>query len=212
MKIFLKKLMQKMLFNKTAIPTSERRVVIFTAPSGAGKTTLVRHLLSQIPALQFSISATTRPKRDSEVNGQDYYFLSKKDFFDKVATGDFLEWEEVYADCCYGTLKKEVDRIWSSGHQVIFDVDVKGATNIKNFYGDRALAIYIKPPSLEVLIERLKNRKTESFESLQRRIKRATLELEYENDFDCVIVNDKLDVAKKEALSTVQEFLALSLV
>jgi len=201
-----------MLFNKTAIPTSERRVVIFTAPSGAGKTTLVRHLLSQIPALQFSISATTRPKRDSEVNGQDYYFLSKKDFFDKVATGDFLEWEEVYADCCYGTLKKEVDRIWSSGHQVIFDVDVKGATNIKNFYGDRALAIYIKPPSLEVLIERLKNRKTESFESLQRRIKRATLELEYENDFDCVIVNDKLDVAKKEALSTVQEFLALSLV
>lgn len=201
-----------MLFKKTAIPTSERRVIIFTAPSGAGKTTLVRHLLSQLTELQFSISATTRPKRDNEVDTKDYYFLSKTEFSNKVEAGDFLEWEEVYADCCYGTLKSEVERIWASGHQVIFDVDVKGATNIKKYYGDRALAIYVKPPSLEVLIERLKNRKTESIESLQKRIKRATLELEYENNFDCIIVNDKLDIAKKEALLTVQTFLEHSLV
>jgi len=201
-----------MLFKKTAIPTSERRVIIFTAPSGAGKTTLVRHLLSQLTELQFSISATTRPKRDNEVDTKDYYFLSKTEFSNKVEAGDFLEWEEVYEDCCYGTLKSEVERIWASGHQVIFDVDVKGATNIKKYYGDRALAIYVKPPSLEVLIERLKNRKTESIESLQKRIKRATLELEYENNFDCIIVNDKLDIAKKEALLTVQTFLEHSLV
>lgn len=201
-----------MLFRKEPFNDFEKKVIIFTAPSGAGKTTLVRHLLKNIENLSFSVSATTRPKRESEVDGKDYYFLDSETFQSKIDEGAFIEWEEVYAGCHYGTLESEVQRIWSSGKHVIFDVDVKGATNIKKHYGEKALAVFVKPPSLDVLIERLKARKTETPESLQKRIARATMELDYENSFDCVVLNDDLTIAKQDAMRIVQDFLQLALV
>lgn len=185
----------------------EKKVIIFTAPSGAGKTTLVRHLLSRIEKLKFSVSATTRPKRYYEEEAKDYYFLTEEIFQEKVEKEDFLEWEEVYAGCRYGTLKSEVERIWNMGKHVIFDVDVKGALNIKKFYGDQALAVYVKPPSVEELLRRLQNRKTETLETLQKRMARAQIELTYENRFDITVVNDDLNTAKKDALQVVEQFL-----
>ncbi len=185
----------------------EKKVVIFTAPSGAGKTTLVRYLLEQIDSLAFSVSATTREKRFYEVDKEDYYFLSEQVFKDKIEVGDFLEWEEVYKGCLYGTLKSEVERIWSLGKHVIFDVDVKGAKNIKNYYQDKALAIFVKPPSVQTLVSRLQARKTETLESLNTRIERAKTELTYENDFDTIVLNDDLDEAKKAAIALVSRFL-----
>lgn len=185
----------------------EKKVIIFTAPSGAGKTTLVRHLLSRIEKLKFSVSATTRPKRYYEEEAKDYYFLTEEVFQEKVEKEDFLEWEEVYAGCRYGTLKSEVERIWNMGKHVIFDVDVKGALNIKKFYGDQALAVYVKPPSVEELLRRLQNRKTETLETLQKRMARAQIELTYENRFDITVVNDDLNTAKKDALQVVEQFL-----
>ena len=205
-----------MLFFKNTsndLPEQDKRVIIFTAPSGAGKTTLVRHLLKNLPNnISFSVSATTRTKRAIETEGLDYYFLDHQTFQQKIDDQAFIEWEEVYEGCRYGTLKSEVDRIWTMGKQVIFDVDVKGATNIKKHYGDKALAVFVKPPSLDTLVERLTNRQTETPESLQKRIARATMEMGYENNFDCTIVNDDLDTAKREALQIVQDFLELSLV
>ncbi len=184
------------------------KVIIFTAPSGGGKTTIVRHLLNSYSTyLDFSVSATSRAKRPGEKNGKDYYFLSKEEFQSKIRAEAFLEWEEVYADLYYGTLKSEVDRIWSLKKHIIFDVDVKGAQSIKSHFGDRCLAIFIRPPSLNVLINRLKSRGTEDEKSLRKRITRVKHEMTYEQLFDKILVNDILEVAKKEAALMVEEFI-----
>lgn len=185
---------------------NEGKMFIFTAPSGAGKTTIVRHLLEKYDFLDFSVSATTREKRAHEVHGKDYYFLTKEEFADKVRNNEFVEWEEVYEDR-YGTLKSEVERVWSLGKHVVFDIEVKGATNIKELYGDRCKAIFVKPPSLNILVERLKNRKTESESSLRKRIARVKREMTYQNSFDEVLVNDLLPVTLKEAEFYVETFI-----
>ena len=185
------------------------KLIIITAPSGAGKTTIVRHLLDTYDELDFSISATTREKRDYEKDGEDYYFLSHKQFMQKIKNEEFAEWEEVYDDQFYGTLKSEIERLWKLGKHIVFDIEVKGAKNIKKMYGDKALAIFVKPPSLDALIKRLKLRKTESEKSLKRRIKRAKTELEYENKFDKILVNDLLEVALKEAELMVEAFIGI---
>ena len=185
---------------------NEGKMFIFTAPSGAGKTTIVRHLLNQYDFLDFSVSATTREKRPHEVHGKDYYFLTVDEFDKRIEADEFIEWEEVYEDK-YGTLKSEVDRVWEAGKHIVFDIEVKGATNIKRLYGDRCKAIFIKPPSLEILIQRLTNRNTESASSLKKRIARVKREMTYRDSFDEVLVNDMLDVAKKEAEFFVETFI-----
>ncbi len=185
-----------------------KKVVIFTAPSGAGKTTLVRYLLNELTEkLAFSVSATTRPKRYYEEDGKDYYFFEQSFFENKIQEGAFLEYEEVYEGSYYGTLKSEVNRIWANGKSVIFDVDVKGAVNIKKYYGEKALSVFVKPPSYETLEQRLIDRNTESEESLRKRLARVQLEMTYENEFDIAVVNDDLEEAKKNALSVVEAFL-----
>lgn len=191
--------------------TFKGKMVIFTAPSGAGKTTIVRHLLDRYPRqIGFSTSATTREKRDYEIDGKDYYFLSEEDFRQKISDGEFVEWEEVYNGQLYGTLKSEVDRLWAEGKHIIFDIEVKGATNIKGMYGDECLAVFIKPPSFNILVKRLKNRKTESASSLNKRIARMKKELSYESSFDKVLVNDLLEVACKEGEIIIESFLGIS--
>ena len=184
------------------------KLIIVTAPSGAGKTTIVHHLLRRFPELAFSVSATNRARRAHEVDGVDYYFLSTDDFKSRVTEGAFLEYEEVYDDQFYGTLKSEVERLWDLGKCIIFDVDVKGAANIKKAYPEESLAIFIKPPSKDILFERLKNRKTETTESLKKRIARATEELKYENRFDKVVVNDTLEHAFQDAEVSVRDFIS----
>lgn len=183
---------------------------VFTAPSGAGKTTIVRHLLSHYDFMDFSVSATTREKRPHEMDGRDYYFISPEEFRKKVQQEEFIEWEEVYDDQFYGTLKSEVDRLWKEEKHIVFDIDVRGATSIKNLYGEKCLATFIKPPSLDILIKRLIDRNTESAESLRKRISRVKREMGYENNFDKILVNDLLQVAKKEAEFIVEEFLNLN--
>ena len=176
------------------------KAIIFCAPSGSGKTTLVKHLLSTNSDLGFSISASTRDKRGrTEQNGQDYYFLTPDDFKKKIDADEFIEWEEVYEGNFYGTLKSEIERIWSEGKNVIFDVDVKGGLNLKNYFGDKALAIFVKVPSLEVLEARLHDRGTESPESLSRRLFKAKFEMSFQNKFDIVLVNEKLEDSCAEA-------------
>lgn len=186
---------------------SSKKVVIFSAPSGAGKTTLVRHLLEQGLPLEFSISACSRSPRANEQDGKDYHFLSPTDFKEKIADNAFLEWEEVYEDMFYGTLKSEVERIWANGKQVIFDVDVVGGINIKKHFGEQALAVFVAPPSIADLKIRLDGRGTETAESLQKRLGKAEDELAQQNAFDVVIVNDDLNIACKEVLERVSEFL-----
>lgn len=189
-------------------PDFDGKVIIFTAPSGAGKTTVVRHLLTQYPdQIAFSVSATSRAPRAHEKESVDYYFMTPKDFMLKVEDGQFLEWEEVYEDQYYGTLFSEFERIWASERHIIFDVDVKGAENIKNQFGHKCLAIFIRPPSLQVLVDRLKNRKTETPASLRKRIARVKKELTYEDAFDQVLVNDILEVALKDAELMLEEFI-----
>lgn len=184
------------------------KLVIFTAPSGAGKTTLVRHLVSLMPdKLMFSVSATTRSKRQHERNNIDYCFITKEEFKQRVIDGDFLEWQEVYDGNYYGTLKSEIDRILQQGKNVIFDVDVEGATNIKKFYGDKALTVFVQPPSVEALRNRLIGRNTETNETLEQRVKKAILELEYAPRFDQTLVNDRLELAKQQAYQLVKDFL-----
>lgn len=190
--------------------TNSGKLLIITAPSGAGKTTIVRHLLETIPELSFSVSATNRPRRPMEINGRDYYFLTTERFREMVEQGAFLEWEEVYTDQYYGTLRSEVSRIRSEGKVVIFDIDVQGALNLKKEYGDQALSIFIQPPSLEALIERLKNRRTEDAKSLQKRIDRATQELTFKDAFDQTIMNDDLNQALSSARKIVREFIGPS--
>lgn len=183
------------------------KVIIFSAPSGSGKTTVVKHLLKKFPFLKFSVSVTTRQKRPDEVDGEDYYFYSESDFLHAIKANKFLEYEEVYKGLFYGTLKSEVDRIWSENKVVIFDVDVVGGLNIKKHYGDKALAVFLRPPNIDVLMDRLRKRETEVEHQLQERIEKANKELEYEADFDVVIVNDKLSDTFVEAENQVTNFL-----
>lgn len=185
----------------------EGKMFIFTAPSGAGKTTLVKHLLTKYKNLGFSVSATTRSKRAHEVDGKDYYFLTVEDFKSKVDNGDFIEWEEVYHDQYYGTLKTEVDRIWKLGQHLVFDIDVRGAKNIKNRYPEVCMSVFVRPPSIDTLVDRLINRNTETEESLQKRISKVRKEMEYENSFDIVLVNDTLEIALVEAEHIVETFI-----
>lgn len=185
----------------------EGKCIIFSAPSGAGKTTIVRHLLSKNTNLQFSISAASREKRAYEEHGKDYYFLSVDDFKSKINNEEFLEWEEVYANNFYGTLKSEIERIWSENNHVIFDVDVIGGLNLKKIFGDKALAVFVMPPSIDELEERLIKRNTESQESLQARIGKARSEMKYAEDFDYILVNDNLQTACEEAESVLSNFL-----
>ena len=181
--------------------------IIFSAPSGAGKTTIVRYLLEKELPLLFSISACSRNRRPNEIDGKDYYFLSIDDFKAKVANNAFVEWEEVYENNFYGTLKSEINRIWSSHQHVVFDVDVVGGLNLKKYFGDRALSIFIEPPSLDVLFKRLKNRATETEKSLNKRIEKATHEMKFCSSFDLIIINDRLEKAKKDAFEKVSKFL-----
>lgn len=183
------------------------KLIIFSAPSGAGKTTIVQYLLSQLPNIKFSVSATTREARGEEVNAKDYYFISKEDFLHKVAKHEFVEFEEVYSGTFYGTLKSELQRIWNEGNHVIFDLDVEGGLRLKKKYEDNAIAIFVQPPSLEVLIERLRGRGTDSEEKLQERISKASKELSYADRFDIILKNNNLDEACAEALKLVTDFL-----
>lgn len=183
------------------------KLVIVSAPSGAGKTTIVNYLLQQKLNLTFSISATSRDKRHTETHGKDYYFLSEKEFRAKIDSDDFLEWEEVYEGKFYGTLKSEVDRITALGGNVIFDVDVVGGVNIKKQYGQRALAVFIQPPSVQELERRLRGRATDSDETIQKRVDKAAFELEFSKQFDVVIVNDDLETACNKMVQTVIDFL-----
>ncbi len=176
-----------------------RKVVIFSAPSGAGKTTLVHHLLQRFPQLEFSISATSRAPRGQEVHGADYHFLSAAEFDERVKNNEFVEWEEVYPGLRYGTLKSEVERIWAKGHVIAFDIDVRGGVNLKKMYGTQALSIFVRPPSFDVLRRRLETRGTDAPEAIERRLHKAEEELAFAPQFDVVIVNDHLDTAKAEA-------------
>ncbi len=185
----------------------EGKLVIFSAPSGAGKTTVVQHILNCGLNFEFSISATTRKPRGKEVNGREYYFLSSEEFRSKIDNDEFLEWEEVYPGNYYGTLKSEVERLCGNGKNVIFDVDVVGGYNIKKIYGNRALAVFIQPPSVTELEKRLKSRSTESPEVIKSRIAKAERELSYSPYFDEIILNDKLDDALRKAEDVVRAFL-----
>ena len=185
----------------------ERKSVIISAPSGAGKTTIVRHLLDSGLNLSFSVSATTRPLRGNEKNGVDYFFLSVPEFRKKIEKNEFAEWEQVYKDLYYGTLKSELERIWANGKYVLFDVDVQGAINLKREFGTDSIAIFIMPPSVEELENRLVRRGTDTPEKIKIRVDKAKEELELANQFDLVIVNHQLDKAKEEAFKIVSSFL-----
>lgn len=184
------------------------KAIIFSAPSGAGKTTIVKYLLQQELNLEFSISACSREKRTNEIDGKDYYFLSVEEFKKRINNNAFLEWEEVYHNHFYGTLKSEVQRVWENGNHLIFDVDVVGGLNLKKFFGDQALAIFVEPPSIDVLEERLRSRATETEESVARRIGKAQKEILVKNEFDYVLLNDNLDKACEEAVQQVKTFLS----
>lgn len=182
--------------------------MIFSAPSGSGKTTLVNHLMSEIPNLAFSVSATTRAPRGEEQNGVEYYFMSLEEFKQRVENDEFLEWEEVYPGRCYGTLKAVVEKMQEEGNHVAFDVDVVGGTNIKKFYGDKALSVFIQAPSIEVLRDRLVNRGTDSMEEIEKRLAKAQWEMDFaQGKFDITIINDDLETAMADILEAVQGFL-----
>lgn len=183
------------------------KLIIFSAPSGAGKTTIVKQLLTSDLPLSFSVSACSRAIRDGEVDGRDYYFLTPEEFRARIANNEFLEWEEVYEGSYYGTLKSEVTRIWDQGRHVIFDVDVVGGLNIKKVYPEKALTVFVQPPTIDELRNRLINRSTETEESIQKRIDKAAFELTFVSKFDVVIVNDKLEIAIVEAKKVVSDFL-----
>lgn len=183
------------------------KLIIFSAPSGAGKTTLVRYIMSHLDNLTFSVSACSRKKRNHETDGADYHFISVAEFKEKIKNNEFIEWEEVYPDHFYGTLFSEVNNKRNKGQHVVFDVDVIGGLNIKKIFGDEALAIFIKPPSIEVLRERLLNRGTDKKEDIEMRVKKAEYEFGYEKDFDISIVNDDIEQAKKETMKVVRSFL-----
>lgn len=183
------------------------KVIIFSAPSGAGKSTIVNHLLGKGLGLEFSVSATCRAPRGQEQHGREYYFFTREEFEKRIAAGEFLEYEEVYPGCFYGTLKSEVERIWSEGHTVLFDVDVVGGLNIKKKFGETALSVFIQPPSVAALRERLIGRATDSLEKIEERVAKAEYELTFAADFDTIVVNDKLEDALREAEAKVRQFL-----
>ncbi len=187
----------------------KNKVIIFSAPSGAGKSTIVNYLLSKFPELEFSISATSRAPRGKEKNGKEYYFFSEDEFRKLIAEDRFVEYEEVYAGSFYGTLRSEVERIWTKGHTIVFDIDVQGGVNLKRVFGDQALSILIKAPSLEILKERLIHRATDSEEAINRRLAKAKAEMEFaKGKFDSILINDDLAIAKAEAEKLVEDFLA----
>ena len=188
--------------------TDSGKLIVFSAPSGSGKTTIVRHLLTQKELnLEFSVSATSREKRGTEVDAKDYYFLSIDDFKQHIKADEFLEWEEVYRDNFYGTLKTEVERIWALGKHVIFDIDVSGGLRIKRKFPEETLAIFVKPPSIDALKIRLKQRQTETQDKINMRVAKASAELATAPLFDCIIENDILETAQKEAYDTVSQFI-----
>lgn len=188
--------------------TQQGKLIVFSAPSGSGKTTIVKYLLTQPQLhLDFSISATSRYMRDGEINGKDYYFISPEDFQKKIAENAFVEHEEVYKDNFYGTLKTELERIWSEGKHVIFDIDVVGGLNIKNQYPDQTLAIFVNPPSVDELERRLKFRQTESDEKIAMRLEKAEREIARAPEFDVILENHDLETAKNEAVQLVSNFL-----
>jgi guanylate kinase len=182
------------------------KLIIFSAPSGAGKSTLVRYLLAQGLNLQFSVSATSRLPRGEEKNGVEYYFLTPEEFRKRIANNEFLEYEEVYPDMFYGTLKSEVDRILGEGKNVVFDVDCIGGLNIKKIYGEQALSIFVMPPSVEVLRERLEKRGTDSPREIESRLAKAEYEMSFAPRFDVIVCNDDFDRAKNEVLKLVSDF------
>lgn len=182
-----------------------KRVLIFSAPSGSGKTTIVRRLLEQNPTLSFSVSATTRPKRGHEVDGQDYYFLTLEDFVERLEEGQFVEAEEVYEGTYYGTLKSEVHRIHAQGQIVVFDVDVVGGVNLKKYFGNQALSLFVKVPSMEELEKRLRQRGTESEADLQKRLAKSEKELSYEERFDVSVLNEDLELAVQKIQQLIEE-------
>ena len=186
---------------------SQGKLIIFSAPSGAGKTTIVKNLLGKIKDLKFSISACSRQKRKNETNGIDYYFLKLDEFKKKIKDNEFIEWQQVYKDHYYGTLKTEIERIWAKGSNVIFDIDVVGGLNIKKIYKDKALAIFIMPPSLKHLEKRLKNRLTETPKNIKQRLDKVNKELKYADKFDKIIINDDLKTAVDKAEKIVVEWL-----
>ncbi len=183
------------------------KVIIFSAPSGAGKTTITRFILEKIERSEFSVSAATRPPRAHEKNGFDYYFMSVEEFKKRIVNNEFVEWEEVYKDNFYGTLKAEVDRIWAKGNIVLFDVDVNGGINLKKYFGKKALSIFIMPPSIEVLEERLRKRGTETEEAVTMRIAKAHKEMQFHNDFDQIVLNDDLVTAQNDAYQKIIQFI-----
>jgi len=191
--------------------SAEQKMIIVSAPSGAGKTTIVKHLLKTFPQLGFSISATSRKIRKGEKDGREYYFMSSDEFRLMIEKEKLMEWQEVYPGSYYGTQVSEVERITSNGQFPVFDVDVVGGLNIKKMFGDKALAIFIRPPSYDVLESRLRSRATDSEESLQKRLSKAKWELTFEKDFDCVIVNNKLEDAFRNTEIMVRDFLKLTL-
>jgi len=187
----------------------EGKAIIFSAPSGSGKTTIVQHLLKKFDILDFSISACSRPKRPNEQHARDYYFLSLENFKSKIQNQEFIEWEEVYTDNYYGTLKSEIDRIWQSGKHVVFDVDVKGGLNLKKYFGDKSLSIFVKLPSIELLEHRLRQRGTESEEKIKQRIEKSRYEVSFMDKFDKILENNELEVAFIQAENYVKEFIGI---
>lgn len=183
------------------------KAILFSAPSGCGKTTIIGKLMQYFDCFDFSISATSRKPRGQERDGHDYYFLSHEEFMRRVGKGDFLEWEEVYQGTCYGTLKSEISRIWDAGRVIVFDVDVNGGNNIKRYFGADALSIFVMPPSLEVLEQRLRSRGTDSEEAIVKRLARSAEELKQAPQFDVTIVNDDLHRAVAEARAVIEKFL-----
>ncbi len=188
------------------------KAILFSAPSGCGKTTIIRELMqtgngAPYNSFEFSVSATSRAPRGNEINGQDYYFLSHDEFMRRVHNDEFLEWEEVYQGTCYGTLKSEIDRIWDKGGTIVFDVDVNGGRNIKRYFGSDALSIFVMPPSIEVLEQRLRSRGTDSEEAITKRLARSAEELKRAPQFDVTIVNDDLSRAVEEARRVIEKFL-----
>ncbi len=183
------------------------KLIILSAPSGAGKSTIVKHLLKTFPRLEFSVSATSRAPRGTERNGVEYYFLSPEEFSKAVERDEFVEWEEVYAGTCYGTLRTELERIWGKGNVIIFDVDVKGGIRLKEIFGDNALSIFIMPPSIEELRCRLIGRGTDAPEVIERRIQKAETEISYCRKFDRIVVNDRLEEAVEEVTTLIRDFI-----
>lgn len=185
------------------------KVIIFSAPSGAGKSTIVNYLLGKNLGLEFSVSATCRAPRGKEKHGREYYFFTVEEFRKRIAAGEFLEYEEVYPGCYYGTLQKEVERIWAEGHTVLFDVDVVGGVNIKKKFGSDALSVFIQPPTIESLRQRLIGRGTDASEKIEQRVAKAEYEMTFAKQFDTIIVNDSLEDAFAEAERKVRDFLNL---